>query len=218
MLGFVMAGIAPGVALLSYFYLKDNYGTEPISFVSKTFILGALLVFPVMFIQYVLEAENIVFEPLLESFLIVAMLEESLKWIISFYVIMKYGDFDEPYDGVVYGAAVSLGFASAENSLYLLANGMEVAVGRAILPVSGHGLFGIIMGYYLGKGKFTKQSRTSWIMPSLLVPILLHGSYSFILTGKENINLLIFPFMLILWWFGLKKIKMAKLLSARHFN
>ncbi|MEH7426275.1 PrsW family intramembrane metalloprotease, partial [Priestia megaterium] len=44
MLAIVSAGIAPGLALLSFFYLKDEYETEPISMVLKTFIFGAMLV------------------------------------------------------------------------------------------------------------------------------------------------------------------------------
>ena len=60
MLGILSAGIAPGLALLSYFYLKDEYDSEPISFVLRTFMYGALLVFPIMFIQHVLETEHIV--------------------------------------------------------------------------------------------------------------------------------------------------------------
>ena len=68
-------------------------------------------------------------------------------------------EFDEHYDGIVYGAAVSLGFATVENILYLFANGLESALGRAILPVSSHALFGVIMGYYLGKQSFLKERK-----------------------------------------------------------
>ena len=57
MLGILSAGIAPGLALLSYFYLKDQYESEPVFTVFKTFLFGALLVFPISFIQYVLETE-----------------------------------------------------------------------------------------------------------------------------------------------------------------
>ena len=61
MLGILSAGIAPGLALLSYFYLKDQFGTEPITIVFRTFFtMVSLSVFPIMFIQYVLEAENII--------------------------------------------------------------------------------------------------------------------------------------------------------------
>lgn len=48
MLGILSAGIAPGLALLSYFYLKDEYDSEPISVVLRTFVYGALLVLPII--------------------------------------------------------------------------------------------------------------------------------------------------------------------------
>ncbi|PAK42332.1 PrsW family intramembrane metalloprotease, partial [Bacillus licheniformis] len=59
MFGIISAGLAPGIALLMYFYLKEKYESEPIHMVIRLFILGVLLVFPTMFIQYVLEKEHI---------------------------------------------------------------------------------------------------------------------------------------------------------------
>ena len=45
MLGILSAGIAPGLALLSYFYLKDQYGAEPISMVFRTFFIRCFALF-----------------------------------------------------------------------------------------------------------------------------------------------------------------------------
>ena len=59
MLMVLSAGIAPGLALLSYFYLKDQFNPEPIRLVVKTFLLGAVITFPIMFIQHVLTTEHI---------------------------------------------------------------------------------------------------------------------------------------------------------------
>lgn len=59
MFAIISAGIAPGIALLSYFYLKDQYDNEPVHMVLRSFFLGVVLVFPTMFIQYVLEKENV---------------------------------------------------------------------------------------------------------------------------------------------------------------
>ncbi len=175
MVGILSAGIAPGLALLSYFYLKDEYDSEPISMVFRTFIFGALLVFPIMFIQYVLQVENMVSSEIIMAFFSASFLEEFFKWFILFFTAYQHASFDEPYDGIVYGASVSLGFATAENILYLVANGLEFAIGRALLPVSSHALFGVIMGYYIGKGKFSGTARNKWIFLSLLLPFLLHG-------------------------------------------
>lgn len=111
-----------------------------------------------MFIQYVLEAEGVLQSSLADAFLSSSMLEEFFKWFILFYTIYQHITFDEPYDGIVYGASVSLGFATAENIFYLIGLGVEHALGRALLPVSSHALFGVIMGYYIGKGKFSATS------------------------------------------------------------
>ncbi|WP_066294216.1 glutamic-type intramembrane protease PrsW [Bacillus sp. FJAT-29937] len=218
MLGILSAGIAPGLALLSYFYLKDQYGSEPVFTVFRTFLFGAILVFPIAFIQYVLEKEYNIQSSLINAFLSSGMLEEFFKWFILFYAVYQHVDFDEPYDGIVYGASVSLGFASLENILYLISYGLEHAIGRALLPVSSHALFGVIMGYYIGKGKFSATSKAKWIMLSFLFPVILHGTYDFILITQENWLIIMFPFMIFLWWFGLRKVKKARELSAKHIE
>ena len=58
MFAIISAGIAPGIALLSYFYLKDQYDNEPVHMVLRSFS-RVVLVFPTMFIQYVLEKEHV---------------------------------------------------------------------------------------------------------------------------------------------------------------
>lgn len=216
MLGILSAGIAPGLALLSYFYLKDEYDSEPISVVSRAFIFGALLVFPIMFIQYVIDVENLVQGDLRHAFFTVSLLEEFFKWFVLFYTVYQHIEFDEPYDGIVYGVAVSLGFATAENILYLVAHGVEHAVGRALLPVSSHALFGVIMGFYLGKGKFSLYSKRKWIGLSLLLPFLFHGIYDYILISFEYWMFFMLPFMIFLWWLALRKVKTARLLSSHN--
>ena len=133
MLGILSAGIAPGLALLSYFYLKDEYESEPVSVVLRTFMFGALLVFPIMFIQHVLHTENIIKSGFIDAFLTSSLLEEFFKWFILFYAIYQHVELDEPFDGIVYGVAVSLGFATVENIFYLIANGIEHAMARALL-------------------------------------------------------------------------------------
>lgn len=216
MLVILSAGIAPGLALLSYFYLRDQYGTEPFLVVFKTFLFGAFLVFPLMFIQYVFEVEQLISSDLISSFFVTGFLEEFFKWFILIYTIYHHVSFDEPYDGIVYGSAVSLGFATAENILYLVANGVEFAFGRALLPVSSHALFGVIMGYYLGKCKFTSDKKKRFKLLAFLIPFLLHGFYDFILLKETNWLYYIVPFMIFLWWLGIWKIKKARALSDSH--
>nr|WGE06724.1 glutamic-type intramembrane protease PrsW [Bacillus subtilis] len=211
MFAIISAGIAPGIALLSYFYLKDQYDNEPVHMVLRSFFLGVVLVFPIMFIQYVLEKENVGGGSFFVSFLSSGFLEESLKWFILMISVYPHAHFDEHYDGIVYGTSVSLGFATLENILYLIYHGVEHAFVRALLPVSCHALIGVIMGFYLGKARFSAdKARVKWLILSLVVPSLLHGSYDFILTALSNWIYYMLPFMVFLWWFGLRKAKKAR--------
>ncbi|MGM0751285.1 MAG: glutamic-type intramembrane protease PrsW [Bacillota bacterium] len=219
MLVILSAGIAPGLALLSYFYLRDEYEAEPVTLVFKTFMYGALITFPIMFLQYVLEVEGIIASTWSTAFISSGLFEEFFKWFILMFAIFQHVDFNEPYDGIIYGASVSLGFATVENILYLVANGVEHAFGRAILPVSSHALFGVIMGYYLGKAKFSSsEERHKWLFIAIFVPILLHGTYNYIFLSEKNWVYYMVPFMFFLWWLGLKKVKSAHRLTEKKYT
>jgi protease PrsW len=219
MLVILSAGFAPGLALLSYFYLRDDFESEPVSFIIKTFVYGAILTFPIMFLQYVLGAEGIITSPWTNAYVSAGLLEEFFKWFILFFVVFQHIEFNDPYDGIIYGASVSLGFATVENILFLVAHGVEFAIGRALLPVSAHALFGVVMGYYLGKAKFAGQHmKLKRIYMSLLIPFVLHGTYDFILGTGRNWIVYMIPFMLFLWWTGIRKIKSAHRLTATHYD
>lgn len=207
----LMAAIAPGITLLAYFYLKDLYESEPISKVSRMFILGILIVFPTMVVQrgFVLGlGEN----PLLFAFGISAGIEEFIKWFLVYFLIFRYSSIKQPYDGIVYATAVSLGFATLENVLFswIYQPSMSTLLFRALLPVSGHALFGVVMGYYLGKAKSSPENENKFVAYSLLMPIFWHGSFDYIL-GQTNHYWywLIAPFMILLWVRGIGKVNRA---------
>lgn len=218
MLGILLAGIAPGFALLCYFYLKDKYEPEPLSMVLFTFTSGAIMIFPIAFIEYVLKAESVVKYDSINAIFTSGLIEEFFKWSILFFSAYRNVEFDEPFDGIVYGTSVSLGFATTENVIYLITNGMEYALTRAFLPVSSHALFGVIMGYYISRAKFTKDSK-KWtlFLLSIVVPALLHGILNYLLLSQGSWWLLT-SFMGFLWWLGLRKVQLAEVSSYNHFQ
>ncbi|WP_186577825.1 glutamic-type intramembrane protease PrsW [Aquibacillus kalidii] len=216
MLALLSAGVAPTLALMAFFYLKDKFSNEPKRAVFQTFMYGALLVFPLMFIQYAFTEEGIGQTPFIRSFILIGFLEEFFKWFIFLYTIFKYTKFYSLYDGIIYGVSISLGFATVENILYLLAHGIEYAFTRALFPVSSHALFGVIMGYYLGKAKISLYPTNMNILLALVIPVLLHGFYDFVLETIKSNNWLfiIIPFMIALWINGLRKVKIANQYQA----
>ncbi|MFZ4452249.1 glutamic-type intramembrane protease PrsW [Salibacterium aidingense] len=211
MIALITAALAPSVALLSYFYLRNEYESSTLIQVLRAFVIGALLVFPIMVLQYALEAEAVFSTEWAHAFAGVAGLEEFFKWFLLYFAVYRFVTFQSRYDGIIYGAALSLGFASAENVLYLMALGIDSAIGRAFLPVSSHALFGVVMGYYMGCAKKTgNQNSLLWLTLSLVLPIFLHGVYDLILlTVHENVMFIIVPFMFFLWWFALSRSKKA---------
>lgn len=209
MFAILSAGLAPIIGLMSYFYLKDRV-TEPLSLIFRAFIFGALLVFPIMFIQYALEVEEISNNIFIQSFIFVAFFEEFFKWFIFLFVMYNHSQFDDHYDGIVYAVSISLGFASLENVLYLFTNGIEYALLRAFFPVSSHALFGVIMGYYFGKAKLTNY-HTRWnIFLAFFIPFVLHGIYNYILKSlASSWSYYLIPFMIMLWFIALHRAKLA---------
>lgn len=204
------AAIAPGLALFSYFYLRNQMSTEPRKTLLQAFIYGALITFPIMFIQYVLKEEGVFSSPFVANVLFSSTIEEFFKWLVIFVVIYGHIEFDDPYDGILYGASISLGFATVENVLYLLSFGIDTAFLRALLPVSSHALYGVVMGYYFGKSKFAKNDKaTEYLVLAFLAPLLLHFIYNAILSFEDYWVYLVAPFMLFLWWYALRKVKLA---------
>ncbi|WP_085523527.1 glutamic-type intramembrane protease PrsW [Tuberibacillus sp. Marseille-P3662] len=210
MLSVISAALAPGLALLCYFYLRDQYESEPVGMVLKTFIYGALLVFPVMMIQFAFETESVWQGTLAQSFVVNGLLEEFVKWFVVIYSAYHHSVFNERYDGIVYATAVSLGFATVENFFYLYAYGIDYALYRALLPVSSHALFGVSMGYYIGKAKFSTKKKT-FLFYALMSAALLHGFYDFMLSAQKAWLYVLIPFMVYLWWSALKKVKLSHL-------
>ncbi|TCZ81238.1 intramembrane metalloprotease PrsW [Paenibacillus albiflavus] len=210
-LSIIMAAIAPGLSLLAFFYLKDRYETEPIHLVVKVFLLGALLVFPSMILQNELlgigKVNDFVF-----SFVITSGIEEFLKFFLLYHMIFHHKAFDEPYDGIVYAVSISLGFATLENIFYALFNSMTFTnlLVRALLPVSGHALFGVSMGYYMGKAKFEPSKKKIFLFLSLLVAVFWHGLFDYIMLVATNYWMwIMIPFMIILWLRTMWKVEQA---------
>ena len=191
--------------------------TEPRKTLFQAFLFGALITFPIMFIQYVLKEEATITNRYLTEVLVSSGLEEFFKWLVILLVIFRHIEFDDPYDGILYGASVSLGFATVENVLYLLSFGIDTAILRAILPVSSHALFGVVMGYYFGKSKFAKNDKErEYLFLSIFAPLILHVTYNSILRFEGYWVYLIAPFMFYLWWLALRKVKLAHQHLVQH--
>ena len=179
--------IAPVAVVILYIYFKDKYEKEPIKIVAISFLLGAtvsiILTFTLGYIASSLvpltDAKSIS-QQFIKAFFTVALVEEFSKYIIVRFYAQKKNEFNEPFDGIVYAVMVSMGFAALENILYTYQYGFGVGVTRAFTAVPAHATFGVIMGYFMGKAKFSNNSIKLNLL-GLLFATLFHGSYDFFL-------------------------------------
>ncbi len=134
----------------------------------------------------------------------IALAEEGLKWLVLLLVTRKNKNFNSFFDGMIYAVFVSLGFAALENVFYVISNGWSTAVLRAFTAVPGHMFDSVFMGYYyslwwatknakrleselISKGllhrRSTRLTSGSKLALSLLVPVLTHGLYDYLVTS-----------------------------------
>jgi len=184
----VTLAFAPGLFWLWYFFKRDKLEPEPLHQIRNCFFFGMAVVFPsalaeVPFSLVSLEATLVIGAPIVE---------ELAKFLVVRYTVFRIAEFDEPMDGVVYAAAVALGFASLENAYFLLAEYRQgpqafavVTVFRALLSVPGHALWSCMWGYALGIAKFSDEKlRRKLIVEGLLLAMVMHAVFNFLcLTG-----------------------------------
>lgn len=211
---YAIFGFAPGVFWLWYFRHKDDLEPEPRHWLILNFVLGAVSACLVLvlrpFLDPLLQAVPVAQHRLLvDAFVVTAGGEEFLKLSALFVGAYCSRHLSEPLDGVVYGIAVALGFASAENVMYLLrADGdLSVVLLRAFTAVLGHAAFTGSAGFFFGVAKFG-SARWRPLLMSLGagIAIGLHGAYDYFLFREDRTSplglLVVLPLGLVL--LGLK--------------
>ena len=231
----LMLAIVPVVACLIWIYLKDRYDKEPIVILIKYFILGIVTSILGIVIERLLININIldgldyIFYI---SFVVAGFTEESLKALILILSLLKEKYFNEKLDGIIYSVFLSLGFATIENIIYILYESeslvLQVSLSRAIISIPAHIMFAITMGYYIGKCKFEENyiKKRQYIIMSVLVPILLHGIFDFVLMIRYKWSIVVFVVYLVLLWkinldkldryMEISKIRFLKYIKIRH--
>lgn len=213
----VMA-VAPVIALMYFFWLKDRYEPEPRNKIVLVMFLGGLTVIPAIILElvggkFVHIAEDGA-PPLValfvHTFVVIAGSEELCKYLVVRFTLYRDQEFDEPYDGIIYCVAASLGFALVENVLYCLSGGAGVAILRALLAVPAHALFGVAMGYFVGMARFS-NNRAVAVQLHLIgffSAVAMHGAYDFVLFSQRPLLILsVLPMMVVFWLIGLRLVK-----------
>lgn len=194
-----------------FFYLQDRAEPEPASYIISAFIagmaaasLGAIPLFNIIFhVQEWIYASTSLF--ILGSFFIKGFAASFFLYIVLRYGFYPLKEFNQPPDGMIYGATVGAGFAFV-TSLYYLWNHpsftLFVVAFTATVNILAYSAVGSLIGYMMGRSKFQGKNIDISSTIGVLLGIILLGIYHilgelFFLSGIQHAFWLCFILVLI---------------------
>ncbi|NVO02275.1 MAG: PrsW family intramembrane metalloprotease [Bacteroidetes bacterium] len=189
---------APGFAIMMYIYFKDKYEREPFGLLMLSFWFGVFSILLPAIVETMsgLDGSKDVIKIAIYSFAVVGLSEETSKFMFLRIFIFKRKAFNEPLDGIVYSIMIGMGFATAENVMYVLDGGFGVGILRMLTAVPAHACFAVFMGYFVGMAKF-KKHKFIYLALGLITAVVAHGFYDFFLLQEEYDSMKLFALVVL---------------------
>ena len=186
--------LLPVLFWAAYHYHKDRHLPEPPAHLFAAFVLGGLSFTLGALLYRLLGAIGLRFDAsllaessplglLLYSIFAIGVIEELVKIVPFLLVIVRFREFNEPVDGIIYASFIALGFSAIENYQYLVYLSPGEAVARGIAGPVVHIVFASIWGYVIGRAWLARAGRVRAVCGALALAALLHGLYDFIAIG-----------------------------------
>jgi RsiW-degrading membrane proteinase PrsW (M82 family) len=213
------AAVAPALFWLWFFYSRDKIEKEPLGQVVRVYLFGMLSIIPALIIQLLFSTDTWI-----DAVIMAPLTEEPFKLLCLLILLKRRNgklrrNFNEPMDGIVYGAATALGFATVENVFYIVsaaANGEmgALSVLRGIFSVPGHALWGAFWGYAVSKAWFSTGSqgrKFAIIFGGLSAAMLFHGLFNFGASMSDIAGIgMIIALSVLFWILVMRRIKRAE--------
>lgn len=205
--------VLPSLAWMYWIWRQDKYQREPKGLVLLLLvgggiisIIGTLVVVSLYEGQVPTEEAN----PILNMLFTAALPEELFKLLPVMLFAWRSRHWDEPFDGIVYAGATALGFNLIETALYMLEESSlsgSLFQGLVRGTLGGHMVYGIIMGFFLSRARFTVGGTRWWnLLLAWFVPAGLHTAWNAALTyggdiiaGNELAGMLAWGLSTALW-------------------
>ncbi|MEM7532744.1 MAG: PrsW family intramembrane metalloprotease [Chloroflexota bacterium] len=192
----LIAAVIPASLYTVIFYWVDRYEREPVWLVVTAFLWGAVPAIIVSIIGELLlgspfvNAPGSVAEALVEGAVVAPVVEEIVKGVMLVAIFLfRRQEFDGPLDGLIYGAAVGMGFAMTENLLYFVdafdaggyGNLTIVIFLRAVIFGLNHAFYTGLTGIGLGVARLyvSRGVRWFWALFGLGAAITAHALHNF---------------------------------------
>ena len=206
-----LAALIPIAGYLFWMRMNDRLEPEPLWLVALAFGWGAFSVLPALIINSIISPLFVIGREITPAGVLLKVwsgyagfTEEPLK-MLGVYLIATHAslrhEYNDHLDGLVYGVAAGLGFAFAENILYIT-RALPTPVGGVIIPIraltaSMHMFATGVIGFWIGYLK-VHGIRISLpaIMPALIFSALFHAAWNTIgMLDIAGLVMLIFVFV-----------------------
>jgi len=207
----IFAVLFPLIFWVAYHYYHDRHRPEPVANLVIALGLGALASILAGYGYQALGFLGVRYDAaaLAETDLIglfayavlgIGVVEESAKMLPFLVIVLRFRDFDEPMDGIVYASFLALGFSLIENLHYFDYLTAEEALARGFAGPVVHIVFASVWGYRIGAARLAGRSVIPAAMIWLGVAALLHGVYDFIVLGFSDVALLAAAAVIVAVW------------------
>lgn len=186
----------PALAWLWFWLREDTKNPEPRRLIALAFLGGMLTV------AIVIPMEKFVAGYLVGTTLIFtawSAIEEIMKYVMARILVLRRREDDEPIDAVIYMVTVALGFAAAENTLFLLSplagstvlqtiiTGNLRFVGATLLHVLSSAVIGVALGlsFYM-----RRKMKRRYVAAGVILAIALHSTFNFFILNTDESHML----------------------------
>jgi len=200
-------GVLPALAWLWFWRREDSVHPEPRRLIALAFLAGMVAVAVVIpmekFAASYLKTQELwlltAASTTTLTFIIWSAMEELIKYVMAKLTVLRRREDDEPIDPVIYMVTVALGFAAAENTLFLLSplsgdsllqtvlTGNLRFVGATLLHVLSSAVIGAAIGIAFYKSRRAKRWYT---FIGVILAILLHSTFNFLILNTPEEHLL----------------------------
>lgn len=190
----LLFSLVPTLLLVGFVLYTDRKSREP----SKNIIICLLSgILTVALAGYLEELVMPYFSNSVILTYVWGFIEELSKIAIFFLFIFDNKHYDDIYDGVVYMTLIALSFAGLENIMYAfsentVSESISLALMRDFTTIPLHVICGIVIGYFVSLGNFSKDKAKKYInfLLAIFIPSLIHGTYNNLMSflGKINVN------------------------------
>ena len=190
----LLFSLVPTLILVGVVLYSDRKSKEPIKNIVICLLSGILTISLAGYLEELVMPyfSNSVFLTYVWAFI-----EELSKMVIFFLFVFDNKHYDDIYDGIVYMMLIALSFAGLENIMYAfsestISNSISLALMRDFTTIPLHVICGIVIGYFVSLGNFSKDKTKKYInfILAIVIATFIHGTFNNLMSllGSLNIN------------------------------